>query len=299
MKNSTGLFLSEAVFIPRRFFPAFLIGVFVLGIGVAHATPLATSEVYVQVGHTSTENASSFGPVETELNKTNPFYGVYNWGLIYGDSISSGYSTATTEFGSILSDVGKVSVESYANASGYRGETYASATSLLTFHFTIIPKEGAPTLSSIPIYFEASGVGDIVKGSGHISATAFIQGPSYNWNANGWYISQYVDGSFDKSVTLSLQPGYAYPVFLNAAIYTSAFSSSGTVAEGQVTASVDPIIRLDQEAFEALYPGSNLKLSDYYTLEFSPNLAVPEPGILILLGISMASIFGLRRWWKD
>jgi hypothetical protein len=236
--------------------------------------------------------------VETELNKTNPFYGVYNWGS-YGDSISSGYSTATAEFGTGLADIGKVGVESYAYASGFKGETYASATSLLTFHFTIIPKEGAPPLSSIPIYFEASGVGDIVKGSGHIYATAFIQGTSYNWNANGWYISQYVDGSFDKSVTLSLQPGYAYPVVLNAAIYTSAFSSSGTVAEGQVTASVDPIIRLDQEAFEALYPGSNLKLSDYYTLEFSPNLAVPEPGILVLLGISMASIFGLRRWWKN
>ena len=27
--------------------------------------------------------------------------------------------------------------------------------------------------------------------------------------------------------------------------------------------------------------------------------AVPEPGILILLGISMASIVGLRRWWKE
>ena len=26
---------------------------------------------------------------------------------------------------------------------------------------------------------------------------------------------------------------------------------------------------------------------------------VPEPGILILLGISMASIVGLRRWWKE
>jgi len=29
------------------------------------------------------------------------------------------------------------------------------------------------------------------------------------------------------------------------------------------------------------------------------NTPVPEPGILILLGISMASIAGLRRWWKD
>jgi len=29
------------------------------------------------------------------------------------------------------------------------------------------------------------------------------------------------------------------------------------------------------------------------------SVAVPEPGILILLGISMASVVGLRRWWKD
>ena len=28
-------------------------------------------------------------------------------------------------------------------------------------------------------------------------------------------------------------------------------------------------------------------------------IPVPEPGILILLGISMASIVGLKRWWKD
>ena len=27
--------------------------------------------------------------------------------------------------------------------------------------------------------------------------------------------------------------------------------------------------------------------------------SVPEPGILILLGISMMSVVGLRRWWKD
>jgi len=27
--------------------------------------------------------------------------------------------------------------------------------------------------------------------------------------------------------------------------------------------------------------------------------SVPEPGILILLGISMASVVGLRRWWKE
>jgi hypothetical protein len=32
---------------------------------------------------------------------------------------------------------------------------------------------------------------------------------------------------------------------------------------------------------------------------FTVGVPVPEPGILILLGISMASIAGLRRWWKE
>jgi len=26
---------------------------------------------------------------------------------------------------------------------------------------------------------------------------------------------------------------------------------------------------------------------------------VPEPSIMVLLGISMMSLAGLRRWWKD
>ncbi len=34
-------------------------------------------------------------------------------------------------------------------------------------------------------------------------------------------------------------------------------------------------------------------------LQFNPTAAVPEPGILILLGLSMMSVAGLRRWWKE
>ena len=33
--------------------------------------------------------------------------------------------------------------------------------------------------------------------------------------------------------------------------------------------------------------------------EINAVAAVPEPGILILLGISMASVVGLKRWWKE
>jgi len=34
-------------------------------------------------------------------------------------------------------------------------------------------------------------------------------------------------------------------------------------------------------------------------LSVRASTAVPEPGILTLLGLSMVSIAGLRRWWKD
>lgn len=31
----------------------------------------------------------------------------------------------------------------------------------------------------------------------------------------------------------------------------------------------------------------------------APPASVPEPSLMVLLGISIASVFGLRRWWKD
>ena len=34
-------------------------------------------------------------------------------------------------------------------------------------------------------------------------------------------------------------------------------------------------------------------------VRYASKTAVPEPGILILLGISMASIAGLKRWWRQ
>jgi hypothetical protein len=43
--------------------------------------------------------------------------------------------------------------------------------------------------------------------------------------------------------------------------------------------------------FVANLDGSNTGVTGFAT--------VPEPGILILLGISMMSVAGLKRWWKD
>jgi len=35
------------------------------------------------------------------------------------------------------------------------------------------------------------------------------------------------------------------------------------------------------------------------TSRVQPGVAVPEPSLMVLLGISMMSVAGLRRWWKE
>ncbi len=52
---------------------------------------------------------------------------------------------------------------------------------------------------------------------------------------------------------------------------------------------INPDYRLD------IFWGTSTCANDYV----SGSVPVPEPGILILLGISMISVAGLRRWWKN
>jgi hypothetical protein len=39
--------------------------------------------------------------------------------------------------------------------------------------------------------------------------------------------------------------------------------------------------------------------NEFFGQVYTGTTPVPEPGILILLGLSMVSIAGLRRWWKE
>ena len=106
----------------------------------------------------------------------------------------------------------------------------------------------------------------------YITKDSYVWDPTYNavtgvfiWNGSG-------GGSYDLTpatlmVDSSVAPGGNY--FLNIFMYSSATNNS-------------------------TYNTSWGRFSDVTVKA----VAVPEPGILILLGISMASIAGLTRWWK-
>jgi len=53
-------------------------------------------------------------------------------------------------------------------------------------------------------------------------------------------------------------------------------------------------------SFNSIY---SIEADTYYAISTSVKnegkVSVPEPGILILLGISMASIIGFKKWWKE
>jgi len=58
------------------------------------------------------------------------------------------------------------------------------------------------------------------------------------------------------------------------------------------------------QPFEFYYASSSISYSVWVTENFdqfsiTAPTDVPEPGILILLGISMFSLVGLKRWWKE
>ena len=268
----------------------------------AEATPLATtqvaklSEVLGPLGYVTDQYDSGQQTYE-QATASN---------LSVGDAMAEGYASAG--FGPGIPQIGIASTS--AQVSSANGAAKANFVASVLYFFEIQPIGPDQGISQIPVLFSANGQGTAVTGAYSTARTAgyvalFGNGVSYDEASFVFDLylveNQSVEGNFNENTKqLNLYPSDIYGVTMSAVSETYGLSAGST-------AEVDPFIVFDQSTFDAYMASmgqSTFTLNEYYRFVFSENLplpptAVPEPGILILLGLSMVSIAGLRRWWKD
>lgn len=267
MKSSARLLSCIIRLIGRSALPAATIGVFVLGISFGHAQtlPQATSYIYTQAGPSSGSNPVEFNVTEDKA---------YN-------NLSAG--TGYTAEGNISVSFGTnapmaINGQAFTTTSQAYAQAYATAGANLRFYFRIV-KVGNPPWQppSIPTLFAASGHGEVSKGYGMFDASAFVGG--YQGFPSNLFKIHWEGGpnnaSFNQPVTLDLLINNQYQVLLGATAF--AYSAFNLDKESNAYVYVDPTISFDQATFNARYPQNSFPLSDYYRLEFSPNVNLNPP----------------------
>jgi hypothetical protein len=266
-------------FVGRYVLPVGFIGVLALGISFVHAQtlPQATSYIYTQAGPSSTSN-----PVEFNVTE----------GKAYNNShTGTGYTAdgnISVSFGT-NAPVG-INGQAFTTTSQLYAQAYATAGANLRFYFRVVQVGNLPWQPpSIPTLFRASGQGEVSKGYGIFDASAFVGGfPDFPSNL---FKIHWEGGpssaSFNQTITLDLLINSQYQVLLAATAY--AYSAFNLDRESSVYAYVDLIISFDQATFDARYPGNSFPLSDYYSLELSPNVIVNRPPVLDLIGNKQGS----------
>jgi hypothetical protein len=270
MKSAASSLRCAVRFIGRHVLPLSFIGVLMLGISFAQAQtlPQATSHIYTQAGPSSSSNVVEFNSEEDAA---------YDNAHAAADMNGNGYNAdgkISVSFGTNA----PVGITGQAYTSVSADQAYATAGANLRFYFRVVQLADPPFQpQSIPILFEASGHGEVSKGYGMFDVTAFVGGyPEFPSNLfKIHWEGQSNDASFGQPVTLDLLLNNQYQVLLAATAY--AYSAFNLDKESNVSVYVDPVITFDQATFNAGYPQNPFPLSDYYRLEFSPNLEVNRP----------------------
>ncbi len=286
MKSAVRMLLCVVRLIGSRVLPVTIIGVLVLGISLGHAQTLpdATASIYTQVVCSTYETNNNF----------NPDGDVDNFGIQCGPVVAYfGYLGSTTYNASsniTLKFDGTIEAHSSSSMDGYnRNFARAHTQGDFWYYFNTVQVGSPPWVpATIPVTIIARAAGSVERGYGGFGASVFVSGnvgfPSDLFKIE-WQGGPH-SASFDQSVTLDLAINNQYQVHLSAVANALCPGVTTPDVNELCVGSVflDPIIRFDQEAFDARYGSNSFRLSDYYKLEFSPNLIVNGPPVLDPIG---------------
>jgi len=267
----------------------------------AEALPLATTQV--------DKLCDVVTPLGHVLDQYNSGQQTYEQKTISNLSLSGADGYASARFGPGIPQIGITSTSAQVIAVAPGWENEANFEASVVYFFEIQPIGADPGITQLPVLFSVRGQGNAVTGQGSLARTAgyvnlFGNGVTYG-DASFVFDLNLIENqnqgdSLNGTKYLNLYPNNIYGVTMSAVSEAWGLSASST-------AYIDPFIGFDQSTFDAYMASigqTTFALNNYYRLVFSENLPllptpVPEPGILILLGISMVSIVGFRRRWKE
>jgi hypothetical protein len=221
-----------------------------------------------------------------------------------------------TDFGPAIPLIGNVVVATSATADSedvygvpaVGGSASGSASGSVTYYFAVTEIRTPPSAFVPKVYFQArasgSAAGDDVNGFNSHSFQASARLPAAM--ATAWSLGGTSQSQFDQWAYFDLpandplvNPSYSVTISANCSVTAGIDSDPFGLRENNAwagcQAAIDPTIRLAQEAFDAAYGASAFPLADYYGLEFSENVVIPEPAPAPLLAAVLLALFAVAR----
>jgi hypothetical protein len=293
------------------------------GASAAVATPQVIAAPSSLDNATATAGAHCIGLHGVDRDFVGPLpYGLSLSCDLSGSAPQGPYGTATWQavahvnagLGSKASGIGVVDVQASANAVNDNAEAEAGAGGLIEYTLQITASANAPFLpDSVPIRFVAHGevhaTGSGVSYRASFWAFADLAVPGFPKaqfsipDRDIYNFNQY-DEAFSDAVTLQVPLGQIVSGRVNGGCTVNTLGAVQTVpvilplrSDAECGMAVDPAITLDQQAFDAAYGSNSFALADYYALNFSPNVPVPEPAtaLLWLTGLAVVGRCKARR----